>query len=122
MGEKLRQFRVHVNYTQEYAAAQLDVSKSTYCEYEKGLHPVPHEVVMKAAKLYNVEPAIFFASASLKLGADRNEAGSLAANNSPELLRSFEEREQKLLEFMKAQTTAMNDQMTMLARMIRGSA
>jgi transcriptional regulator with XRE-family HTH domain len=120
LGEKARQFRVHENWTQEYVAAQLGVPKTTYCDYEKGLHAMPNALVVKAAALFKAEPEVFFTTAPLKLGTARNDDKSKGAELAPAMLRSFEEREQKLLDFMKAQAEATNEQMAMIARSLRG--
>ena len=125
LGEKLRQFRVHENVTQEYVAAQLGVSKSTYCEYEKGSRPVPTHLVVKAATLFKVSPEVFFTTAPLELGTKRTEAGAAHVANVPQdmmgaFLRATEEREEKLFEFMKAQASTMNEQSAMIAKLLRG--
>jgi len=125
LGEKLRQFRVHFNFTQEYVAATLHVPKSTYCEYEKGGSPVPNHLVLRAAALFQVSPEVFFTTAPLELGTKRTDVGTAHVPNVPQdmmgaFLRATDELEEKLFEFMKAQASTMNEQAAMIARLLRG--
>lgn len=60
IGGKLKQLREDRRYTQEHVAIELGVKPSTYSDYERGVHQVPSEVVLKATELYKVGLEYFY--------------------------------------------------------------
>ena len=60
IGGKLKQLREDRRYTQEHVAIELGVKPSTYSDYERGVHQVPQEVVLKATEFYKVGLEYFY--------------------------------------------------------------
>ena len=54
IGDKLKALRLDEEYTQEFVAINLGVKPSTYSDYERGVHQVPSEVVIKATEFFKV--------------------------------------------------------------------
>lgn len=54
LGQYLKKLRKTFNYTQEYAASLLDVSRQAYSHYENGRAIPPNDTIYKIASLYNV--------------------------------------------------------------------
>lgn len=54
LGQYLRKLRKTFNYTQEFAASLLDVSRQAYSHYENGRAIPPNDTIYKIASLYNV--------------------------------------------------------------------
>ena len=50
---RIRDMREDNDYTQKYVAGYLMCDQSLYSKYERGERPVPLEVMVKLAKLYN---------------------------------------------------------------------
>lgn len=55
IGNNIRTFREHLNYTQQEISGYLGISQPAYAKYEKGENMVPMEAMEKLATLYNVE-------------------------------------------------------------------
>lgn len=60
IGSKLRHLREERRYTQEHVAIELGVKPSTYSDYERGVHQVPSEVVLRASQLFRVGLEYFY--------------------------------------------------------------
>lgn len=60
IGTKLRQLREERRYTQESVAIELGVKPSTYSDYERGVHQVPSEVVLRATEFFKVGLEYFY--------------------------------------------------------------
>ncbi len=60
IGSKLKHLREDRKYTQEYVSIELGVRPSTYSDYERGVHHVPSEVVLKATELFKVGLEYFY--------------------------------------------------------------
>ena len=54
MNLRLRDLREDNDYTQKFIAEYLICDQSLYSKYERGERPVPLEVMVKLADLYNV--------------------------------------------------------------------
>lgn len=54
LGQYLRKLRKSFNYTQEFAASKLDISRQAYSHYENGRAIPPNDTIYKLASLYNV--------------------------------------------------------------------
>lgn len=54
LGQYLRELRKSFNYTQEFAASKLDISRQAYSHYENGRAIPPNDTIYKLAALYNV--------------------------------------------------------------------
>lgn len=50
---RIRDLREDNDYTQKYVAKYLVCDQSLYSKYERGERPVPLEIMVKLAKLYN---------------------------------------------------------------------
>ncbi len=50
---RIRDLREEHDYTQKYVAKYLVCDQSLYSKYERGERPVPLEIMVKLAKLYN---------------------------------------------------------------------
>lgn len=60
IGSKLKHLREQRRYTQEYVAIELGVKPSTFSDYERGVHQVPSDVVLRATELFNVGLEYFY--------------------------------------------------------------
>jgi transcriptional regulator with XRE-family HTH domain len=105
IGKKLKQLRSFYNYSQEYVAAQLDVQKSTYSDYELGNVKISPERLMKAAELYKVDHHIFFTQTPLSITMnDHASNGYVEQQHNGDkalyerMLQHMEERSKKLEE------------------------
>lgn len=54
LGQYLKRLRKTFNYTQEFAASKLDISRQAYSHYENGRAIPPNDTIYKLASLYNV--------------------------------------------------------------------
>ncbi len=54
LGQYLRKLRKSFNYTQEFAASKLDISRQAYSHYENGRAIPPNDTLYKLASLYDV--------------------------------------------------------------------
>ncbi len=54
LGQYLKKLRKSFNYTQEFAASKLDISRQAYCHYENDRAIPPNDTIYKLASLYNV--------------------------------------------------------------------
>lgn len=50
---RLKELRTENNFTQERVAVYLSIRQNTYSQYEKGVHEIPLESLVKLAELYN---------------------------------------------------------------------
>ena len=50
---RIRDLREDNDYTQKYVAKYLVCDQSLYSKYERGERPVPLEIMVKLAKLYD---------------------------------------------------------------------
>lgn len=57
---KLKRLRMVNNFTQDYVAKQLGITRASYTKYELGYNQPPIDLIPKLVKLYNVEPNFFF--------------------------------------------------------------
>jgi len=55
IGKKLREYRYKNNYSQQKVAELLDVSQSTYCDWESDKIFPKSENLSKVAKLYDID-------------------------------------------------------------------
>lgn len=55
IGKKLREYRYRNNYSQQKVAELLDISQSTYCDWESDRSFPKAENLSKVAKLYDVD-------------------------------------------------------------------
>lgn len=53
--EKLRKLRLEYNYTQEYVAKYLNMTRQGYAHYEAGLRSPDHQTLLKLSKLYTID-------------------------------------------------------------------
>lgn len=65
LGQYLKKLRKAFNYTQEFAASQLDISRQAYCHYENDRAIPTNDTIYKLAALYNV-PAEMLIELSLQ--------------------------------------------------------
>lgn len=73
-GIKLRRLREFQSYSQEWAAAELGIAKSTLSDYETGKIVPGQALLIKAAELLNVDPGVFFTREQLHLEPQRHPA------------------------------------------------
>ncbi len=55
IGKKLREYRYKNNYSQQQVAEFLDISQSTYCDWESDKTFPKAENLSKVAKLYDID-------------------------------------------------------------------
>lgn len=55
-GQYLRELRKSYNYTQEFVASNLDLSRQAYSHYETGRAIPPNDTCYKIAELYDISP------------------------------------------------------------------
>ncbi|WP_265426796.1 helix-turn-helix domain-containing protein [Chryseobacterium sp. YIM B08800] len=55
IGKKLREYRYRNNYSQQKVAELLDISQSTYCDWESDRSFPKAENLSKVAKLYDID-------------------------------------------------------------------
>lgn len=53
-GQHLQELRKSCNYTQEFVASYLDISRQAYSHYETGRAVPPNDTCYKIAKLYGI--------------------------------------------------------------------
>lgn len=53
--EKLRKLRQENNYTQEFVAKYLNMTRQGYAHYEAGLRSPDHQTLLKLSKLYTID-------------------------------------------------------------------
>lgn len=57
----LKKLRNTYNYSQQYMADELKISKTFYCQIEKKQRRLSYEMAIKIAKIFNLKPdEIFF--------------------------------------------------------------
>ncbi|MBQ7943038.1 MAG: helix-turn-helix domain-containing protein [Lachnospiraceae bacterium] len=54
LGQYLKNIRKSFNYTQEFVASQLDISRQAYCHYENDRAIPTNDTIYNLASLYNV--------------------------------------------------------------------
>lgn len=69
LGQYLKELRKSFNYTQEFAASQLDVSRQAYSHYENGRAIPTNDTLYKIATLYHVSAEVLI---ELSLQTDGN--------------------------------------------------
>lgn len=60
VSEKIRLLRLEKNYTQEYVAAQLELSQSYYGRIENGKRTISVDCLMKILSVLDVDYNTFF--------------------------------------------------------------
>lgn len=53
--ERIKSLREDNDYNQTFVANAIHVAQTTYSDYEKGKVRIPIEILIKLAKLYNVD-------------------------------------------------------------------
>lgn len=59
VGKSLKELRKSFEYTQEYVATKIFVSRSCYSSWENNLHGIPLNKLLLLAKLYDINPVEF---------------------------------------------------------------
>ncbi len=54
LGQYLKKIRKTLDYTQEFVASQLDISRQAYCHYENDRAIPPNDTIYQLATLYDV--------------------------------------------------------------------
>ena len=52
--KRIEDLRIDHDYTQQYVATQLNLSREVYRRYEKGFRTIPVDCLIELSKLYNV--------------------------------------------------------------------
>ena len=52
--KRIEDLRIDHDYTQQYVATQLNLSREVYRRYEKGFRTIPVDYLIELSKLYNV--------------------------------------------------------------------
>lgn len=52
--KRIKELRILYEYTQEYVAKQLGITRRTYSHYERGDYDIPTNVIIKLSELYGV--------------------------------------------------------------------
>lgn len=60
INEKIRLLRLEKNYSQEYVAAQLELSQSYYGRIENGKRTISVDCLMKILSVFDVDYNTFF--------------------------------------------------------------
>jgi transcriptional regulator with XRE-family HTH domain len=55
LNEKLRKLRLEKNYTQDYVAKYLNMTRQGYAHYEAGLRSPDHQTLLKLSNLYHID-------------------------------------------------------------------
>lgn len=53
--EKLRKLRLEKNFTQDYVAKYLNMTRQGYAHYEAGLRNPDHQTLLKLSNLYHID-------------------------------------------------------------------
>lgn len=128
IGKKLKQLREGRKFTQEGVAIELGVASSTYSDYERGVLNVPANVVVKAADLYKVDLSHFYSlRGPVSITMNDQSSNGYVENlqqTSPaaveKWMRTSEEREARLLDFIKAQAATLHEYAALIREMKKG--
>ncbi len=60
IGRRLKQLRLSNNYTQEYVASEINISRDHLSNLENGKFPVNIKTLFKLSEFYRVELKYFF--------------------------------------------------------------
>lgn len=55
LNEKLRKLRIEQNYTQDYVAKYLNMTRQGYAHYEAGLRNPDYQTLLKLSNLYHID-------------------------------------------------------------------
>lgn len=97
IGKKLLEYRHQNSYSQQKIAELLEISQSTYCDWESDRTFPKFENLAKIAKLYNIDINDLFSSENKKNIND----GDLAKINTTEVLLKVSEKLDKLVEVVE---------------------
>ena len=97
-GDRLRFLREKIKLTQEELAEKIGIKRDRYAKYETGENPVPGNLIVKLADLFQV-------STDYLLG--KSDDPKLKQITNPEMLKEFEEAQK-----------AMNDAFALLAKLM----
>ena len=71
INEKIRLLRLEKNYTQEYVAAQLELSQSYYGRIENGKRTISVDCLMKILSVLDVDYNTFFNDVNYKQSSQK---------------------------------------------------
>lgn len=55
LNEKLRKLRIEKDFTQDYVAKYLNMTRQGYAHYEAGLRSPDHQTLLKLSNLYHID-------------------------------------------------------------------